>query len=183
MTGSGMKWASVALLLYGCVMCATAAAQEPQAKNAEYRFIVGVFDSRAVAIAYARSDVFKRDIKSVTEEFEKAKSAGDQKRMAEINTQMEERQALMHKQGFSTYSVSDILDKIKDRLPEIARQANVDTIVSKWDVVYQRSGIEFIDITDLMVKPFSPNEQTLTILKEMAKQKPIPLEQMKNFKD
>ncbi len=183
MTKSGMTCAFIALLLFGFALCPTAAAQGSQANATGLNLRVGIFDSRAVAIAYARSEAFSLQIKSVRDEFEKAKSAGNEKRLAELNSEMTALQDLLHKQGFGTYSVSNILDKIKEQIPEIARQANVDVIVSKWDVAYQRPGIEFTDITDLLVKPFSPDEKTLAILKDLSKQKPIPLEELKNFRD
>jgi len=48
--------------------------------------------------------------------------------------------------------------------------------------VYQQSGVEFIDVTDLMVKPFNPDEETLKIIKDLQKKDPVPLEELKNHK-
>jgi hypothetical protein len=176
-------YCTIAFMFAVLTACSTAAAQTSQEKSAGSKMRVGIFDSRAVAIAYGRSDAFGRVIKSAKEEYEKAKSEGNEKRAKELEAEGSAGQDLMHKQGFSTYSVNNILEKIKERIPEIAAQANVDAIVSKWDIIYQRPGIEFIDVTDLMVKPFNPNERTLGIIRELAKQNPIPLEEMKDFKD
>jgi len=89
----------------------------------------------------------------------------------------------MHKQGFSTWPVDDILGKIKGKIPEIAKQANVDVIVFKWTIVYQRSGVQLIDVTDLMVKPFNPDEETLKAVKEVQRHDPVPLEELEDHED
>ena len=91
-------------------------------------------------------------------------------------------QELAQKQSFSTWPVDNILKIIEEKIPEIAKQADVDLIVSKWDIVYQRSGVEFIDVTDVMVKLFNPDEQMLEMLEQIKKQDPIPLEELENMK-
>ena len=109
----------------------------------------------------------------------KAKAAGDEKRVKELEAEGKAQQELLHKQGFSTWPVDNILDQIKGEIPEIAKQAGVDVIISKWDIVYQGSGVEFIDVTDLMVKQFNPDEETLKVLKELQKHAPVSLEEIK----
>jgi hypothetical protein len=116
-------------------------------------------------------------------EYEKAKTAGDEKRVKELEVIGPAQQELVHKQGFSTWPVDNILEKIKEKIPEIAEQADVDVIVCKWDIVFQRSGVEFIDVTDLMVKPFNPDEKTQKIIKDIQKQDPVPLEEIKKHQD
>jgi hypothetical protein len=183
MTRLGTICCAIAFMFAVLPACSTAAAQASQETSVGSKMRVGTFDSRAVAIAYGRSEAFGRAVKSAKEEYEKAKSEGNEKRAKELDAEGSAGQDLMHKQGFSTYSVDNILEKIKEQIPGIAAQANVDVIVSKWDIIYQRPGIEFIDVTDLMVKPFDPNERTLGIIQDLLKQNPIPLEEMKNFKD
>jgi hypothetical protein len=110
-------------------------------------------------MAYVRSEAFERRFKGLKAEYEKAKATGDQKRVEELEAQGREGQELVHKQGFGTWPVDNILDTIKEKIPGIAKQAGVDVVVSKWHVVYQRSGVELVDVTDLMVEPFDPDEQ------------------------
>ena len=144
---------------------------------------VGTFDSRALALAYYRSEPFNAQIKKVKAEYEKVKAAGNEKRAKELGAEGQAQQELAHKQGFGTWPVDNILETIKREIPEIARQANVDVIVSKWSIVYQRSGVEFVDVTDLMVKPFNPDAKTIETIKEIQKQKPVPLEELENHQD
>ena len=144
---------------------------------------VGTFDSRALAMAYYRTAEFVQYMQELRAEHEKAKAAGDEKRVKELEVKGSAQQELIHKQGFSTWPVDNILEKIKGKIPEIAKQADVNVIVCKWDIVYQQNGVEFIDVTDLMVNPFNPDEATLKIIKDIQKLDPVPLEELKNHQD
>ena len=120
---------------------------------------VGTFDSRTVAGAYYGSEEFDRHLKDLSAEHERAKAAGDEKRVKELEVEGPASQELAHKQFFGTGSVDNILEKIKAKIPRIAKQAGVDVIVSKYDVVYQQSGVEFVDVTDYLVKLFPPKNK------------------------
>ena len=152
---------------------------QSQEKTSVPKVRVGTFDSRALAMAYFGSEAFNRQLNDLRAEHEKAKAAGDAKRVKELDTEGPALQELMHKQGFSTWPVDNILEKIKGKISEIATQADVEVIVSKWDIVYQRSGVEFVDVTDLMVRPFDPDEETLKTIADIQKKDPVPLEKLK----
>jgi hypothetical protein len=122
-------------------------------------------------------------MKDLRAEYEKAKAAEDEERIKELEVEGPAQQELMHKQGFGTWPVDNILEKIKGKIPEIARQADVDVIVSKWNIVYQGSGVELVDVTDLMVQPFDPDEETLKIVKDIQTMDPVPLEELKDHQD
>jgi hypothetical protein len=147
---------------------------------------VGVFDSRAVALAYCRehfqSTEFKDHLKQLKDERDRAKAAGDEEKAKKLEAQGEAGQEQVHLQIFGTAPVDEIVAKIKDQLPEIARQAGVDLIVSKWNLTYQSSEAAVIDVTELMVKPFHPDEKTMKIIHDLAKQKPLSAEEIKNAK-
>lgn len=157
----------------------TAGDQESQKKASGSKIRVGTFDSRAVAIAYFGSKTFNRHLNALRAELKAAKADGNQKRVKELEAEGPALQELMHKQGFSTWPVDNILETIERKIPEIAKQADVEVIVSKWDIVYQRSGVEFVDVTDLMVRPFEPDEDTWRTIKDIQKQDPVPLENLK----
>jgi hypothetical protein len=170
-------------VLAGLAVYTTVGAGQPEKKASAAKVRVGTFDSRAVAIAYARSEPYVRYINGLKAEYEKAKVAGDEKRVKELEAEGEAQQELLHKQGFSTWPVDNILEQVKGKIPEIAKRADVEVIVSKWNIVYRRSGVEFVDVTDLMVQPFDPSDETLKIVKEIVKQAPEPLEELKKHKD
>lgn len=140
---------------------------------------VGTFDSRALAMAYYRSAAFQVELKEMHAQLEKAKAEGDEQLARELAAEGPALQELIHKQGFGTWQVDNILEKIKAKMPEIAAKADVDVVVSKWNIFYQLPEVKFIDVTDLMVKPFDPSKETLTVIKEIQKQDPIPLEELK----
>jgi hypothetical protein len=152
---------------------------ETASRPAQGSLRVGTFDSRAVAVAYARSAATQPLMKELVEQYNRAKAAGNQAEMNRLQAEGKSRQDRLHQQVFSTASVADILETIKDQLPAIAKQANVDLIVSKWDSVYLAPGAEPVDLTDLMIKPFKPDQKVLTIVEQLRKQTPVPLGKLK----
>jgi len=143
--------------------------------------VVGIFDSRVIAVAYYNTDAHKSYIKDLKAEHAEAEESGDTERARELETIGETSQELASKQAFSTWPVDNILKTIEEKIPEIAKQANVDLIVSKWNIVYQNSGLELIDVTDVMVKLFNPDEQMLQMLEQMKQQPPVPLEELEKM--
>jgi len=157
-----------------------AAGAEQSAKDKDAAQLrVGTFDSRALAVAYARSRLFANRLKSLRADYDKAKKAGDAERVKTLEAQGQAQQELFHKQGFSTWPVDDILEQIKSDIPKIAEQAGVDLIVSKWHIAFQRPGVECVDVTDLLVKPFQPDADTLKVIQELRKRHPVSLEELK----
>lgn len=142
---------------------------------------VGTFDSRAVAVAYAGSENFNRRIRGLMDEYKNAKAAGDRQKADQLEAESKAGQRRLHEQGFSTASVANILETIKDQLPAIAQKAGVDVIVSKWDIVYQAPGAEFVDVTRLLIEPFHPNERALRNIEELEKHAPIPMEEARKI--
>ena len=146
---------------------------------------IGVFDSRAVVIAFANSDMNDKELKAKMAERDKAKAAGDTEKVAELEAWGKARQEKFHRQGFGTVSVDDMLIHIKKDLPDIAKAAGVDIIVSKWDIVYQTKGAAVVDITDEIVKPFRPTDKVLKWIEGIKKRKPLSereLDQMDHSK-
>jgi len=162
---------SALLLLAGIVL-----GQTPE-KSA----VVGTFDSRVIAVAYYNTEAHMNYVEGLKSEHAEAEASGDTERVRELEAIGQASQDLAHKQAFSTWPVDNILEIIKEEIPKIAEQADVDLIVSKWDIVYQRSGVGCIDVTDVMVKLFNPEEQMLQMLEQIKKQDPIPLEELEQM--
>ena len=142
--------------------------------------VLGTFDSRVIAIAYYNSEAHKSYVEDLKSEHAEAEASGDSERAMELQAIGEASQALAEKQAFSTWPVDNILGTIVEKIPEISKQAGVDLIVSRWNIVYQRSGLEFVDLTDVMVKLFNPDEQILQIIEQIKQQPPLPLEDLEN---
>ena len=146
---------------------------------------IGVYDSRAVAVAYCGSALHNKSMSALMAEFDKAKKAEDQTRMSELKAEGAAGQKRMHMQGFSTAPVDDILDQIKDSLPGIKEKAGVTAIVSKWDkpCLSKYKDAEVVDITMALVDAFNPNDRQRKSAIEIQKHAPIPLEQAEKIKD
>ena len=98
------------MVLVGCVtLLATLAAGPATPVPADDEVRVGTFDSRALAIAYANSALFRDSLVDITKEYEKAKARGNRKVVKRIEGEMQARQGRLHLQGFSTAPVDDIL--------------------------------------------------------------------------
>lgn len=147
--------------------------QQPDMESSVIR--VGVFDSRAVAIAYSSSDFNKEYLSGLRAEYELCRSRCDEYRIQEIEQRARARDARLHKQSFSTAPVDDILALIEDDLRVIAEHAGVGLIVSKWRVAYQGPDVEPVDITELIVDPFNPGENALRKIRELPFHDPLPL--------
>ncbi len=139
---------------------------------------IGVFDSRAIAIAYWRSDQGMRELRGLRDEYEKAKAANDEKRVKELEQEGPWQQVRMHQQAFSTATVATILEKVSDKLPGVAKQAGVSAIVSKWEVPFKDASVETVDVTAAIVRLFNQDEQMLKMIDQIQAQRPIPFEKL-----
>lgn len=144
---------------------------------------IGVFDSRAVAVAYAHSDFMKEKYKELKKQQQKANENGNSEKAKEIRKRGEQIQKKLHKQGFGTASVSNLLKPVKDKIPEIAEKAGVDVIVSKWDIEYKSSSAEIVDITEKIVKPFNPSKRVLKIISGLSDNQPVSEETLEKMDD
>jgi SOS response regulatory protein OraA/RecX len=91
--------------------------------------------------------------------------------MEELKKQGTKRQDRLHRQGFGRAPVDDILAKIKDKLPDVCKEAGVDLIA--WDIVHSGPSVEVVDVTDHLVKRFEPKESARKIIEELKKHEPL----------
>lgn len=149
------------------------AGEQPTPAGKDPALRVGVFDSRAVAVAYFHSK-HNTQIAKLMEEDRSAKAAKDEKKIAELRTKGKKLQDKFHLQGFGKVPVDDLLACMKDSLPGVAKEAGVDLIVD--DFSWAAAGVQTIDVTDRLVKLYEPNEKTLKMVAGMKEAKPVPLE-------
>lgn len=151
----------------------TTPAHQPGVPSEDKKVRVGVFDSRAIAVAYYRSRNFSNIMKELHADHEKAKAAGDEKLASNYEARGRALNDLAHQQGFGTGSVDTILKKIKDQLPAIAKANNVQVMVSQWNLAYQEQDAKLVDVTDQLVKLFHPDEATLKVIQDLRKKAPV----------
>ena len=138
---------------------------------------VGIYDSRAVAVAYAGSSFQKAKMNDLVSEQKKAKAAGDKKAIARIEAEGRAWQAQLHKQGFSTAPVDDLLAHVSSELPKIQADAGVTQLISKWNEpeLKKHASAERVDVTLKLVDAFQPSERQRNYAIEIQKKKPAKL--------
>lgn len=169
--GIGSVVALLAILAMGVGGAVAAPMMKPSVR-------IGVYDSRGVAIAYGRSAGFRESMTRLRGDFEQAKTRGDTARVKTLEQQGQWMQVRLHQRGFSTAGAGDLLAKVADRLPGVAREAGVVLIVSKWEMPFRDPAVEIVDVTLPVAKLFQPDEQTLEILGELARQEPVPFDEL-----
>jgi Skp family chaperone for outer membrane proteins len=139
---------------------------------------IGTFDSRCIALAYGRSADFMREIDSMKSTLAVAKKDSNKEKIEELEQLGPTKQVLLHQQVFSNGSVINILEKVKDKFPAIAKENNLKMILSKWEIMFVDESIDLIDITDQLVSLFNPDEQTKKIIENIKSMEPVPIEQI-----
>jgi hypothetical protein len=133
---------------------------------------VGVYDNRAIAIAYAPSKY--NPVAAKMKEYREAEEAGDAEKMKELKSWGETHQRQLHRQGFGRVPVEDLLAHVKDKIPEVAKKARVDVIV--FECTYAAENVEVVDVTMELAALFEPSEKTLKILQDLKDNPPVDLD-------
>lgn len=164
----------------GCVETAEPAKKETR---------IGIYDSRAVAVAFVGSEVYKatdgRKLADMLTEFKKAEAEGNGARLEELKAWGAAQQKLLHNQVFSTAPVDNILAHVKDAVLKIEQDAGVTAIVSKWDTtaLAQYKHAQQVDLTMLLVDAVKPNATQKKSAIEIQNSAPLSLEEMQHHKD
>jgi len=167
------SWVAVVVLLFAV---ATPARVQPRVR-------IGVFDSRGIVIAYGQSAAFRAQMQQFRAQFEKAKAANDAKLLAELEAKAQTQQMLLHLQGFSIGSVSEILANFKDEVAAVAKQANVSAVVSQFELAYQDPNVETVDITEAPAKKLNDSPNIPAMIAELKKEKPLSMLEALRIKD
>ncbi|MEI7526905.1 MAG: hypothetical protein WCJ95_21330 [Mariniphaga sp.] len=139
---------------------------------------IGVFDSRIIGLAYSRSGFYREQRSKFISRNDSAEMLKDSIKLKNFSIHAISSQHLMHLMVFGSGSVSDLISFVRDKLPDVAKKAGVNMIVSKFELPYIDSGIEQVDVTNELVKLFKPEENIDKMASEFAKNKPIPLDDL-----
>ena len=146
---------------------------------------VGVYDSRSVAIAFIRSDVYKKTdglmLKQWMDEYKTAKSENNKQKMEDLKSKAESLQEKNHQQGFGTASVDDILIHIPEQISVIKQQNKVQLLISKWDSesLEKYKTAKKIDVTSSLIEAFGPTDKQRECALGIQKFKPIENKKLK----
>jgi hypothetical protein len=134
---------------------------------------LGVYDSRAIAVAHFQSAFGMQITGSLQKDFRSAKEKGDSVAIRKLAAKGELLQKIAHDQGFGKGSVVSLLDNVKDSVIAIGKKEHLIAIVSKWELVYSGSDIDTIDLTMELIEFFKPNDKVRNMVREIMKTSPI----------
>ncbi|MCE9636485.1 MAG: hypothetical protein K8T90_12335 [Planctomycetes bacterium] len=164
---------SFVVFALSCAAFSGCAAPAPGAQRsvAETSCRVGVYDSRAVAIAWVRSTEFGESMRELREAHARARAAGDTALATELEARGAACQALVHRQGFGTEPVDDILEHVAADVPAVRSRAGIDVLMSKW--APDAPVVGATDVTDELVRLFRPDAETLRMTRDIRSKAPI----------
>ena len=152
-----------AMIVAAATLTSCKSADDPQpnggtaTETVEAAESIGTYDGRAVVIAYVNGPRFSTWMKELRTEHERAKEAGDTAKVAELEAKVQQRQDAFHRQAFEGDDVDDILELVRDELPQILAEAKVARLEK---VNRDRpEGVVTVDVTDQLVALFDPNEK------------------------
>lgn len=132
---------------------------------------VGIYDSRAVAIAWVRSEGFRAEMSALAAERAAAKAAGDSARVRALDERGAALQQKIHGQGFGTDPVDDILERVAAELPALRTREGVDMLMSRFDPSLAEPRGK--DVTDALVALFHPDAETLRHARDIRAMPPM----------
>lgn len=138
---------------------------------------LGTYDSRVVTLAFSRSELFKKVAESFSDP-EGIMQSNDSAKMAVFFCKIFTKQYILHQQVFSRGTTANVLDLLKDQLPQLAKDEGVSAIVSKWELTFVSPDIEVIDLTMPLSRLFKPTGDFDQMVTEIQKVDPIPLEEL-----
>jgi len=118
---------------------------------------IGTYDNRSIAIAFAASR--HNPVKEKMAAYNKAKAAGEKDKMKELEAWGENYQRTLHFQGFGRVPVNDLLQPVKEKVRELAKQKGLAAVAMSCD--FTSEDVELVDITEDLVKLFEPTDRTL----------------------
>ncbi len=150
----------------------------PQKQEATPVNPIGIYDTRALAIAFVGSAPHKKKLSDLMAAHEQAKAAGDSATVAKLEDQGQVMQQKTHQQAFGTANVDDILAHIPEAIITIKKEAGVTNLISKWNKaeLKKHKGAETIDLTLPLVEALKPTAQQRQRAIEILKKKPVEIE-------
>ncbi len=162
---------TVMAVIAGCVAL-SAGLCPAQSANLVKKIRIGVYDNRAIAIAYGGSQY--NPVAGKMAELKKAKTDQNDAKIKELEAWGQKHQRQLHRQGFCHAPVNDLLELVKEQLPSVMAKTGVDAITQKCDFV--GSNVEVIDISLELAALFNPSEKQLKWIQDMKNKPYIDLD-------
>jgi len=137
---------------------------------------VGTFNTRAVALAWGRSDAFQDWVGDLRKRASEAEAAEDAELVEAIGSEAAAQQDRLHRQVFGDDPIDDVLERMLEALPGIAQAAGVDIIDDS--LLYHGPSVELVDITDEMAAHWNPSEETVRMIGELLETEPVDVDDL-----
>jgi hypothetical protein len=137
---------------------------------------IGIFDSRAVAVAYCGTPRHEAEIRRLDDALKAAQESGDTARIEAADKAVWDARKRLHRQGFGTHPVDDILETIPEEIARIEDELQLTALISRWDkqALARHKDAQQVDVTGKLIDAFHPNERQRRYAIEIQKKKPIP---------
>lgn len=144
----------------------------------EGKIRIGVYDTRAIAIAWAASEY--NPIKQNMATLAAAKKAGDLRKIKELEAWFPAEQRLLHFQGFGRVPVGDLLLPVRKEVERLAQQKGIAAIAMECD--YTAPNVEVVDVTEALVELYKPSDRTRQVVRSLRNVKPLGLLEVADMK-
>ncbi len=135
---------------------------------------IGVFQARAVALAYWRSDAGLKEINDLVSKAKAARqNGGDTTQLRALENQCQAMQDHVMAEAFGNAPIDDVMRKLQNVLPDVAQQNNVVAIVPQ--VAFKAEGVETVDVTDQLSMTFKPTPRTCSMMRDLVTHPCVPL--------
>jgi hypothetical protein len=136
---------------------------------------IGIYDSRAIAVAYVGSTFQQAKMKGLKDQLAQAKKVDDTNAVARLTAEGQAWQSALNQQGFGTASVDDLLAHIAHELPRIEQDTGVTRLISKWNKteLKKHRAAERIDVTMELVDTFHPMPSQRERAVEIQQKSPV----------
>lgn len=158
--------------------CALTAQGQSNEKPKKELLRVGVYDSRAIVLAYTYSAHNNNLMVKKSKEKKEAEQAGDMEKAQKIDAWMNWFAIHRHAQGFGTEPVHDLLACVQKKIPQIAKEAGVDILISKWEFDYMASDAAVVDVTDNLARAFDPEPGVFETIEKFKTIAPLSYEEI-----
>ena len=167
----------LAVALTGCASrTANTAERQPIAEaGAATGPRIGVYDSRSIAVAFAGSPRHEEQLAPAIAAMNEAKAAGDDAAIAKAGQALREGQDQMHRQGFGTAPVDEILSLYTVEIDALKAQYGLIALVSQWDDETLRAytDVEQFDMTNELIDVIGPNDRQRSSAQSVREHKPL----------
>jgi hypothetical protein len=156
------------VLVLAALVCAASCTSKPASKPKTDVMRIGTYHAPSLVLAWYRSAGFAKELQDLVAARNAAVKAGDDKLVAECERKGAEQQDLAHEQLAGEEGTADILARLKDDLPAIAKAAEVEQIVPPGTVLGDK--VLFVDVTAALVERFHPDDATKKMIAQVRKQ-------------